>query len=110
LFTYRKGCSAHAKAALNFNYLLEYFKINYIEPIGDNEKIKWAYLRQNPYNIDSLALRGFDDPKEIVDFVEKYINKEKTFDSILKNKLNDFYSALGWGQISESELVNNFFE
>jgi hypothetical protein len=109
-FTFQKGTPAHIKAALNYNSLLRLYGYNTIEPIGNSDKIKWSYLRQNPYHIDSLALKGTNDPPQIVELVEKYMDRNKNFDSVLKNKLNDFYEDLNWGGIPDSDLIDEFFE
>ena len=109
-FKFRKGTPAHYKAALSYNDLLEHFKYNSIPPISDGDKIKWTYLRQNPYGLESLALKGFDDPPKIVEIVEKYMDRMQNFDSVLLNKLNDFYSALGWGVVPNSDKIADFFD
>ena len=111
IFTERlKGTTAHAKAALNYNDLLYYFKFDKTKPpIMDGEKIKWAYLKPNTLNMDTCALKGFDDPEEIVNFVKTNIDYDRLFDSTLTNKLGDFYSALKWGNIPTNSNINDFF-
>lgn len=104
-----KGTPVHAKSALNYNDLMEYYKITASQPIGDGEKIKWTYLKQNPLGLDSLALKGFEDPEEILNFIIQYIDYEKIFTASLENKLGDFYSALNWGSIPKNDNMNDFF-
>ena len=84
-------------------------KITDIEPISDGEKVKWAYLVNNPYGFDSLALRGYHDPVFIEEFVAKYIDRNKMFESDLKGKLDDFYAARGWGQLPANNVATKFF-
>ena len=36
-------------------------------------------------------------PNKIKDFLEKYADRKKIFDSILLNKLEGFFSDLEWG-------------
>lgn len=111
LFHYKKGTPAHVKAALSYNDLLQLFEYNTIEPIKEGEKVKWTYLRENKYNLDSIALKGDDtDPQQIVELVELYMDRQKNFESVLKSKLEDFYKAIGWGKIPDSDLIDNFFE
>ena len=88
---------------------MEYYKITASQPIGDGEKIKWTYLKQNPLGLESLALKGFEDPEEILNFVIQYIDYEKIFTASLENKLGDFYSALRWGSIPKNDNMNDFF-
>lgn len=106
---YISGTPAHVKSAINFNDLLTSNDIRDIEPITDGEKVKWAYLSNNPFGFDTMALRGYQDPKEITDFVEQYIDRNKIFEKELKNKLDDFYAAMNWGAFPENNSVAKFF-
>jgi len=38
-----------------------------------------------------------------------YVDRDKAFDSILKNKLESFYQDLSWGSLTLNTHVNNFF-
>ncbi len=106
---YLSGTPAHVKSAINFNDLLTANKVRDIEPITDGEKVKWAYLSDNPYGFETIALRGYQDPDFIVEFVERYIDRNKIFEKELKNKLDDFYSALNWGSFPENNNAQKFF-
>jgi len=106
---YLKGTPVHVKSAINYNDLLSMNNITDIEPISDGEKVKWAYLVNNPMGFDSLALRGYQDPKVTEDFVSKYIDRNKMFESDLKGKLDDFYAARGWGQLPTNNNATKFF-
>jgi DNA polymerase elongation subunit (family B) len=103
-----KGTTAHAKAAINFNDMLSTLSTD-ILPIKDGEKIKWGYMVNNPYGFETLALRGYQDPPEIVEFAKQYIDHTKMFTSDLSNKFNDFYAAMGWGQLPENNNAKKFF-
>ena len=105
-----KGCPVHVKSALNYNDLVEYYKDKSVQLISDGEKIKWTYLRSNTYGLDTCALKGFEDPVQIVQFIEEYIDYDKIFTSALENKLSDFYNALGWGAVPKNDNLSNFFE
>ena len=104
-----KGTPVHVKSALNYNDLLIYYKINSMPPIGDGEKIKWTYLKPNPLGLDTLACKGFEDPTEIIKFIQEYIDYERIFEASLENKLSDFYNALKWGAIPTNGVINDFF-
>ena len=108
----KKGVPAHVKASVNYNDLIVYFKQQHKGKIRSGDKIKWVYLKNNPYGIESCALKGYDDPKQIVDFVEQYVNYEKIFKSDLQNKLDAFYGAMKWGGLPQknAKLINKFFE
>ena len=36
---------------------------------------------------DSIALRGYEDPTQITEFVEKYIDRNKIFDREIRGKV-----------------------
>jgi DNA polymerase elongation subunit (family B) len=97
---FKKGTPAHVKAALTYNALLHHFKIqNRYESIEDGAKVKWVYLMQNPYNLEAVAIKGYNDPPQIIDLVKTYIDYNALFENELQKKLEDFYSALRWGNI-----------
>jgi hypothetical protein len=66
-------------------------------------------MLNNPYGFETLALRGYQDPPEIVEFANQYIDHNKMFTSDLSNKFNDFYAAMGWGALPENNNANKFF-
>jgi DNA polymerase elongation subunit (family B) len=105
---YIKGTTAHAKAAINFNDMLSTLTTDVL-PISDGEKVKWGYLLNNPYGFETIALRGYQDPPEIIDFANQYIDHNKMFTADLSNKFNDFYAAMGWGQLPENNNAAKFF-
>jgi DNA polymerase elongation subunit (family B) len=109
---FMKGAPMHVKAAISYNRLLKRFDLNtQYTPIMDGDKIKYVLLKKNPYNIDALAIKGFDDPKQIIDVIETYIDYNGMFDAELRNKLEDFYSSLNWGKLPTdvNQHADNFF-
>ena len=103
-----KGTTAHAKAAINFNDMLSTLTTDVL-PIADGEKIKWGYMLNNPYGFETLALRGYQDPPELVAFAAQYLDHNKMFTSDLSNKFDDFYAAMGWGSLPENNNAKKFF-
>lgn len=92
-----KGAPANAKAAAIYNDLIRFWGLSKKHSyIVQGDKIKYIYLKQNPYRIDALGFLDFDLPDKIVDFMEEYADRQKIFDSILLNKLEGFYDDLGW--------------
>jgi len=106
---YISGTPAHVKSAINFNDLLAKHARTDVTPVTDGEKVKWAYLLPNPYGFDTMALRGYRDPAETIEFVETYIDRNKIFDRELRGKLDDFYAAMNWGCLPENNNMNKFF-
>ena len=70
-----------------------------------NDSKKTEYFSSS----NSIALKGYEDPDVLRKFVESYIDYNKVFKSAFANKLNDFYAALGWGQIPENNNLGKFF-
>lgn len=105
---YLKGTPVHVKAAMNYNKLLEHWKIKSIPKLTDGDKILWCYLNQNEFGFKSIASTG-DDPPEVLGFITKYIDRMDLFENTLKNKLQSFWDALGWGSIVTNANTNKFF-
>ena len=103
-------CPINTKAAIIYNDLLRFKKLDKQYPvlqIGD--KMFIAYLKKNPYNIEVIGFNGYNDAPEILDFIEKYIDKDKLFESMMKNKLSGLYQDIGWGFPIMNKNVNKFF-
>ena len=111
MFQFASGTPAHVKAAIAYNQLLTHFGVqNQYEPLKDGDKIKWVYLKQNPYGLDGVAMNGYNDPKEIMDLITTYIDYDKIFERELLKKLEDFYGALNWGEVlSSTKTAEKFF-
>jgi|TARA_R110002020_G_scaffold199765_2_gene401312 DNA polymerase elongation subunit (family B) len=105
----RKGAPAAVRATIKYNDLLRYWKLdNQYETIVQGSKVKWIYLKKNPYNIDALAYLDYNIPPKIKEFLDKFADKEKVFDTILLNKLEGFYNDLEWKLVT-NPYVNQFF-
>ena len=111
MFQFKSGTPAHVKAAIAYNQLLTHFGLDkQYEPLKDGDKIKWVYIKQNPYGLDGVAMNGYNDPKEIMDLVTTYIDYDKIFERELLKKLEDFYGALNWGEVlSSTKTAEKFF-
>jgi DNA polymerase elongation subunit (family B) len=104
-------CPINTKAAIFYNDILRFKGLDKKYPtfqIGD--KMYIAYLKDNPYRIDVVGFNGFNDPPEILEFIEKYIDRDGLFDSVMKNKLESLYSDLGWGGVVLNQNVHKFFK
>jgi len=100
MVSFKKGTPAHVKAAIAYNRMLKHLGLDKkYERIEDGAKIKYVYLKPNSLKIESLAIKGYNDPKEITDFISEYLDYDALFENELQKKLEDFYSALSWGNI-----------
>ncbi len=68
------------------------------------------YLRQNPYGINSIAIKGYGNPDQILSFIEEYIDYNKIFKQGLQKKIKMFYDALKWSDPVDSQTsLERFF-
>jgi len=111
MFQFMSGTPAHVKASIAYNQLLKHFGLqNKYEPLKDGDKIKWVYLKQNPFGLGGVGFNGYNDPPQIMDLIKTYIDHDKIFERELLKKLEDFYGALGWGEVlSSTKTAEKFF-
>ena len=106
------GSPAQVKAALGYNDLLKLWELDKkIPEIFHGQKIKWVYVKRNEYGLESIALKADGtDPDRILEFIEKYVDRNATYEQELKSKLRDFYEVLGWDYPNENlESASEFF-
>jgi len=110
-FNFECGSTAQCKAALAYNDMLKKYELNDTEPILHGGKIKWVYLKENPFGLSGMAFKDDGkDPKVIMDFIHKYIHRTKIWDAELEGKLTDFYTAMRWDMYSENNAtIEQFF-
>lgn len=103
-----KGTPVHVKSAVNYNDYLRLHNMNIkYKMIGDGEKIKWVYLKNNPYRIETMALRNTEeDAPEILEFITEYIDRRKMFNAEIGGKLQVFYDTMGWGLIPTEQFTD----
>ena len=95
--TVAKGAPAAVRAVIRHNDLLRFWGLdNKHSAITQGDKVKWIYLRPNPYQIDAVAFLDFDLADKIRIFIEEYADRKKIFESILQNKVEGFYNDLSW--------------
>jgi hypothetical protein len=105
-----KKCPINTKAAIFTNDLLCFKKLDKKYPcFTEGDKMFYINLKNNPYKIDVIAINGYNDAPEIIEFVEKYIDREALFDNVLLNKLQNLYKDIGWNFPSLNTYVNKFF-
>ena len=106
----KKGAPVHTKASVIYNDLLKHFKANNHEPISNGNKVRWVYLKENPLKIDGIAYKGYDDPKQIIDFINQYVDRDKLFDKALNKKIQMFYDAMSWDMpVDKKSSIERFF-
>jgi DNA polymerase elongation subunit (family B) len=105
-FNYVLGTPAQVKAGLAYNDLLSFWGLDKKNPkLMNGQKIKWVYLLENDYGIDALAMKADGtDPKEIMDFIEKYIDRNQLYTQELKSKLTLFYNVQHWIYPTEASM------
>jgi hypothetical protein len=111
MFSFVQGSTAQCKAALAYNDMLKKFGQKETEPIMSGGKIKWVYLKDNPFGLDGLAFKDDGrDPKVVMEFITKYIDRNRIWDTELQSKLEDFYQAMKWEIFSvDGAAIDEFF-
>ena len=112
-FQFVKGTPAQVKACLAYNDMVIKMGLEKTcEPIHHGQKIKWVYLQDNSFGLDALALKGDgNDPDEILELVNRLVDRKKMFEQELKSKLQDFYDVFKWEFPNPSmAIAATFFE
>ncbi len=117
-FHFEKSTPAQSKAALAYNDLLIKMGLERkFEPIHHGAKIKWVYIQDNPYGLEAVALKSDgNDPNEILEFVNKFVDRKKMFEKELQSKFSNdekegIYDVFKWTFPNTSmETSKNFFE
>ena len=105
-----KGAPVHVKSSIKYNDLLKYFGLNNVEPIRNNSKIKWVYLKSNTYGLKSLAFKGYDDPPQIMDFIKQHVDCNKLYKGAMEKKIKMFYESLNWDlPVNKKNTLERFF-
>ena len=105
-----KGTPVHVKAAWVYNDLLKHYGLTNFENINNSEKIKWVYLKSNnPLQIKQIAFKGYDDPSQIMEYIEEHIDRDKLFDKALQKKIDMFYGSMDWVLIDKENTLERFF-
>ena len=105
----KKGSPAAYRAAIYYNDLLRIWGLeSKYELITNGSKIKWLYLKDNPYGINVLAFAHLKVPKKMLDFLNKFADRERIYKTILENKLEGLFGDLGW-ILSTNQQLFDFF-
>lgn len=93
-----KKTPAQVKAALAYNDFLQVWGLEKrVEKIAHGAKVKWVHLLPNDFCIETVAMKADStDPDEILDFVEKHIDRKKMYDRELHSKLEEIWHVIGW--------------
>ena len=106
---FQKGTPMHIKGVANYRKLIEILNIkNEYPPIQEGEKTKVIYVKQNPYNVDSISYKVW--PKEFNEFgiVPDY---ERMIDKFFLTKVKYLLSPEGKEEIlnQNKRVVKLFF-
>ena len=104
-------CPINTKAAIYYNDILRFKRLDKQYPcFTEGDKMKYVTLKPNPFEIEVIGFNG-NDPQFIVDFIDKYVDREDAFNSILLNKLQGVYNDIGWGDEFPvlDKMISKFF-
>ena len=107
----RKGTPVHVKAAIGHNDLVRHFKQDKKYGfINDGDKIRWVYLKTNPLGLKVVAYKGYEDPPEIMKFIQENMDIDKIYDQAMTKKIKMFYDSLDWGKpVDKEQTIERFF-
>lgn len=106
----QKKCPPNTKGAIIYNDLIKFNELDKTHSqiqIGD--KIYLMYLKHNPYMINTIAIKGYDDPKFIIDLIEEFIDRDKLFETILEEKIQKIYDDMRWGTVVFNSFISDYF-
>lgn len=110
---FRIKAPINTKAAIIYNDLIKFKKLEKkYNLFTEGDKMKYVNLKPNPYNIEVIGLNGYNDPEFIIEFIDKYVDRETAFNSVLLNKLTGVYNDIGWGDDFPvlNAKINKFFK
>ena len=105
-----KKCPINTKSSIRYNDLLKFnnWGVEYPQiQIGD--KVYIIYLKKNPYRIDSIAIKGYDDPPELIEFIEEFIDKDKLFEAVIQKKIEKIYQDMNYGAVVFNSIISDYF-
>jgi DNA polymerase elongation subunit (family B) len=105
--TYTKGSPIHVRGSILYNaYLKELGIKNKYEPIRDDDKIKFCYLKMpNPIQENVIAFPVILPPEFEL---EKYIDYELQYQKTFVEPMKLILTAIGWSTERRSTLENFF--
>lgn len=112
IFTHLKSrCPINTRSAIQYNDILKHKKLDDKYPLFQvGDKMYISYLKDNPYKIEVVGFNGYNDPPEIIDLINNFVDRNKIFDSVLKNKIDNLYLDLGWDLPVYNKNINKFFK
>lgn len=109
----KKGTPIGVTAALNYNNFLEHYNlVKNFRLLESGDKVKYVYLKTNPFRFNAIGFKNSDeDPSEVIEYINNYIDRKKIFEKEMVNKLNSFYNSMNWNVIPEysDEGIDEFF-
>jgi len=67
-------------------------------------------MKNNPYGFQTMAYKGYEDPREVMEFIKKYIDTDKMYKQALQKKIQMFYEALSWDMpVDKKNTLERFF-
>jgi DNA polymerase elongation subunit (family B) len=105
-------CPINTKAAVYYNDILRFKRLDkQYSCFTEGDKMKYVTLKPNPFEINVIGFNG-NDPQFITDFIDKYVDREDAFNSVLLNKLQGVYDDIGWGSEFPvlDKMISKFFK
>ena len=105
------GCPINTRSAIQYNDIVRYKKLDKKYPLFQvGDKMYISYLKDNPYRINCIGFNNFNNPPEIIELIETYVDRDKIFESVMKKKIEKVYKDLGWGFPTFNRNIKKFFK
>ncbi len=104
-FRFSKGTPAHYKAGLAYNDLFDRMEINdkfLFNKFRIGDKIRWVYLRKNPYGLKTIGFPMEDCPIELSEFANAYINRKHQWEAEFTKKAEVVLNCIGLSMPSQN--------
>ena len=67
-------------------------------------------MKNNTLGVEATAFKGYDDPPEIMKFIEENIDYDRLYKGAMEKKIKMFYEALNWDlPVDKQNTLERFF-
>ena len=67
-------------------------------------------FENNPLGLKVVAYKGYEDPPEIMKFIQENMDIDKIYDQAMTKKIKMFYDSLDWGKpVDKEQTIERFF-
>lgn len=103
---YKKGSPIQVRGALLYNHWIKQKELKFLEPIYNDDKIKFVYLKKpNPIRENVIAVKDFLPPQLGLD---QYIDYNTQFEKHFEKPMMTILKCIGW-KIERQNTLDAFY-